>query len=133
MTTSLFNTASEFFATAQLDWLSVPIKVVLTSTDYTFNAVDAYLSDIPAENRVYTTAELTNKSATDGYLLADNILVDAVPIGSILAAVFYWDTGNESTSLLIAYTDEAAGLPFTGDGGRVFLLPNGSPARFLKL
>jgi hypothetical protein len=95
------------------------IKAVLVDTaDYTYNAADEALDDIPAGARV-ATGTLASKTITGGVFDAANLTFTAVTGDPSEAVVIYKDSGVESTSYLIARIDSATGLPVTPNGGDI--------------
>jgi hypothetical protein len=99
------------------------IKVVLVniaSGHYAVNlATDQFLSAISSGDRVATTADLTGTSITGGTFGAANTSFSSVTGATCGAIVIYNDTGTPSTSQLIMYIDDYAGLPITPDGSNI--------------
>ena len=99
------------------------IKVVLVniaSGHYTVNlATDQFLSAISSGDRVATTADLTGTSITSGIFGAANTSFSSVTGATCGAMVIYNDTGTPSSSQLIMYIDDYAGLPITPDGSNI--------------
>jgi len=112
----------EAFAKGEIDWVSDDIRVVLVDgDDYTPNfSIDDFLDDIAAGARVATMgASLAGKTATDGYLDADDVTFTSVSGDQFEWVVFYKHTGVESTSTLLFALDTGTGLPFTPDGSNI--------------
>lgn len=101
------------------------VKAVIVDTaQYTYSATHEFLSDIPAGARLGTTANLANKSFTNGVFDADDPPAIAGGIAqSGEAIVHYIDTGNAATSRLLVYTDSAqnAALPLPATGADILL------------
>jgi hypothetical protein len=99
------------------------IKVVLVniaSGHYAVNlATDQFLSAISSGDRVATTADLTGTSTTAGIFGAANTSFSSVSGAACGAIVIFNDTGTPSTSQLIMYIDDYAGLPITPDGSNI--------------
>lgn len=127
MANALYAKYREHALKGEIAWLADNIKVVLVdAADYTVNlATHEFLSDIPSAGRVATSANLTGKTATGGVADADDVTFTAVSGDISEALVIYKDTGNASTSLLIAYIDTATGLAVTPNGGDINVIwPN---------
>lgn len=121
MANALYDSGRESFLKGEISWSSDNIKAVLVDTaTYTANlAIDQFLSDIPAGERVATSANFTAKTTTAGVADAADVTFTAVTGDQSEALVVYQDTGVEGTSRLIAYIDTATGLPVTPNGGDI--------------
>lgn len=121
MATALYDFARQGFLSGDIDWDGHTIKAVLIdASDYTVNlALDDNLDDIPGAARVATSPAFTGKTTTAGVADADDILFVSVTGDQSEAIVIYKDTGTESTSRLIAYIDNATGLPVTPNGSDI--------------
>jgi hypothetical protein len=111
------------FAKAQLDLRSVTLKAALIETNYAYSDAHAFLSDIPLAYRVAIGPALTGCGVgdTDASFHSDNTIIPAVAASSagehVKAIVLFHDTGNATTSDLIAYIDSGVtGLPFIPRG-----------------
>lgn len=106
------------------------IKCVLVTSGYTQNDAHDNLDDVTSGNRLGTSAALASKTITNGVFdCADfNVSIDAD--GTVDAAIFYKDSGVESTSKLIAYIDEDSGAAAiskaVSNGDTVAVTVNGS-------
>jgi hypothetical protein len=119
MANDVFWVAREQFALGDLSWRDAIIKVALYGAGYTPDiANDIFLSSLGA-NIIATSAALTNKTAYAGQVDASDIVLYAVTGAEVTGFVVFADTGNPSTSRLIANFDSATGLPFTPSGGNV--------------
>ena len=96
------------------------LKAALVKNTYLQSqSADEFYSDISAYV-VGTPQEVENLSFTGGKLDGDDVSVpDAAAAETIEAVVLYVDTGNPATSWLLAFIDQAGGLPHTTDGGPV--------------
>lgn len=82
----------------------------LTSADF--------FDDIASGGRI-ATATLASKTKTNGVADAADVTYSAVT-GDVSEAIIIWkDTGTESTSRLIAFIQNATGLPVTPNGGDI--------------
>lgn len=121
MANALYDRGRESFLRGEISWSGDNIKAVLVDTaTYTVNlATDQFLSTIPLLERVATSDNLESKTTTSGTADAADIAFAAVTGDQSEALVLYQDTGVEATSRLIAYIDNATGLPVTPNGGDV--------------
>jgi len=116
-----------------IDVTSDIFKVILIDTaDYTFDAADDFLSDIPAAARV-ATATLANVAIVGRAFDADNVTFTAVTGDESEAFVIYKDTGTEGTSQLILYSDDATNLPVTPNGGDITMTWDSGTDRIFSL
>lgn len=111
------------------------IKVVLVNIaggHYAANlTTDEFLSAISSGDRVATTSALSSITVTAGVFGAANTVFTSVTGAACGAIVIFNDTGTPSTSQLIAYIDDYAGLPITPDGSNISLsFPTGSDLIF---
>ncbi len=132
---ALYDLGREGFAGGDIDWDGDDIKVVLVDTDdYTANlATDNDLADIPAGARVSTSANLGSKTITAGVCDAADTTFTAAAGDQSEAMVIYQDTGTAATSRLIAYIDDATGLPVIPNGGNINVAWPSGASRIFKL
>ena len=118
MANALYDKGRQGFLEGAIDWDTDSIKLVLIDTaDYTVDLANHdNLDDIPAAARVATSGNLASKTVTDGVADAADVTFTSVSGDTVEAIALYKDTGNESTSRLIAYIDTATGLPLTPNG-----------------
>lgn len=102
---------------------SATVKVMLVKSGYTYSSSHQYLSDVSTYDNGRSSA-LTNITVANGIFDADDVSGITVSASAqVIAVVLYKDTGNDSTSPLIAYIDTMTGLPFTvGAGGTVQII-----------
>lgn len=133
MANALYDKAREKFLKGLIDWTNDTIKaVLLDSSEYTVNlATDEFLDDIPQAARFSFSTPLSNKTTSSGIAGADTVTFDNVAGPSCEAVVLYVDTGDESTSSLIAYIDTAMGLPIIPNSSDIVV--NWSNGRIFKL
>ena len=106
------------------NWENDVIKVILTSSQYNYQASHETLSDISPVGRVTQPVVLQNKTITaDGAADADDVTIPSVSGDTITRIFLFTDTGVADTSKLIAMIDTATGLPLTPNGGDVAPLP----------
>ena len=96
---------------------------------------DEFLSDIPAGARAANgiSPPFANKTADNGVADADDVSLTAVSGDQSEAIVIYKDTGDETTSPLLAFIDTAAGLPVTPSGGDVAIAWDNGPDRIFRI
>lgn len=113
---------------ANSDIMGGDVKVALIDTnDYTYSASHEFLDDVPAGAIVATSGNLTNKTNTDGVFDADDVTLSSVSGDESEALIIYVDSGNASTSRLVAYIDTGVtGLPVTPNGGNIIIAWNAS-------
>jgi len=135
MANALYDKAREGFLAGDIDWDTDVIKAVLIdAADYTVNlTAHQFLSDIPAAARVAVSSPLAGKTAVNGVADADNLSFPAVSGDPTEALVLYQDTGAEGTSRLIAYIDNATGLPVTPNGGDINVAWDNGANKIFKL
>ena len=128
MANALYDLGKKALLDGSIALLTDNIKVVLIdAADYTVNlATDNALDDIPAGARVATSANLSSKTTTAGTFDAGDEILSAVSGDPSEALVVYYDSGVESTSLLIVYIDTGTGLPVVPNGGDLTVQWNGS-------
>lgn len=102
------------------------IKIALMNSSYVFNIqTQQYYSDI-SSNVVATSNQIPNLFITDGSLRSGTSFIEFSNLtGSpVQTTVFYIDSGDPSTSLLIGYYDQTSftpNLPYTPDGSNFTL------------
>jgi hypothetical protein len=123
MANLLYDTGRNAFLAGTISWTGDTIGAVLVDTDdYTINsATDQYLSDIPAGARVASTT-VSGTSATAGIADAADTVFSSVTGDQSEAIVLYQDSGDENTSQLIVYIDDATNLPVTPNGGDITVI-----------
>ena len=120
MASVVYKSAKQKFLSGTLDLTSLTLKAVLIDTaDYTFSAAHDFLDDVPSGARVGTPQTLASKTVTDGVFDAADITFTSVTGDQCEALIIYEDSGSEATSDLIAYIDNATGLPVTPNGGNI--------------
>lgn len=131
--TFLYDNADEAFLNGAIDWVGDEIRVALihlgaiSTGAYTPASTDLVIGDIPLAARIAISEPLAHKDATGRVLVADDALflrVDGETVEGDIgnsgdALVIYQHTGRDSTGRLIAFIDNAAGLPIATDGGDI--------------
>ncbi|WP_288935479.1 hypothetical protein [uncultured Sphingomonas sp.] len=123
MANRLYPTLKEKLLGSGVNFIASTIKAQLIDAGvYTYADAHSFLAAVPAGARIGNPITLANKSITSGIFDAADGTFTSVPAGTGTAAtvealILYRDTGDPTTSDLIAYIDVATGLPFTPDGG----------------
>jgi len=119
MANALYNKGRNAFLTGEIDWLSDTIRAALVSTSYSPDlATDEYWIEV-SSYVVGSPVILNGKAAVDGIADANPIVYSAVSGSQIGSIVLYKDTGNSTTSRLIAFIDNGVGFPITPNGGNI--------------
>ncbi len=135
MANAVYGKAREKFLNGDIDWANDDIKAVLVDTAAYAVSIDSdeYLSSIPAGDRIATSGNLASKTSTLGVADAADITFSTVTGDVSEALVIYKDTGDASTSPLIAYIDTATGLPVTPNGGDITVTWDNGANKIFKL
>lgn len=100
--------------------------LLVDGADYTYSATHANLSDVPSGARV-ATVDLTSVTVANGLIDAADATFTAVTGDPCEIVILYINTGNASTSKLIAYFDTGiTGIPVTPNGGDIDVAWNAS-------
>ncbi len=135
MATALYDKGREGFLSGSIDWDTDDIRVILIDTGaYTVNlSTHDNLDDVAAGSRIAVSGALGSKTVTDGVANAAGVTFSAVTGATVEAVVIYKHTGVESTSRLIAFIDNATGLPVTPNGGDITLAWDTGASKIFKL
>jgi hypothetical protein len=138
MANALFDKGRESFLRGEISWNGDTIKGVLVDhgTDTPNISTDQFLSDIASGARVGGSNSLTGKTTTNGVADADDVTFPAVSSGATVESmVIYQDTGNPSTSRLIAYVDTlgTGAFPITPNGGDIIIVLDNGINKLFKL
>jgi hypothetical protein len=133
MTNALYDLGRQKFLEGNIAWLTDNIKVALVDpTVYTPNlATDEFLSAI--SSIVATSPQLTTPASIAGVAGADNIVFSSVSGNTCNYLVIYKDTGDATTSPLIACIDTAENLPVTPNGGDIDITWDTGSNKIFKL
>jgi hypothetical protein len=135
MANQLYDKGREAFLAGDLDWDANTIKVALVdSADYTMLITsDQYLNDIAAAGQVALSGALASKTVTSGVADAADITISSVSGDEFEYIIIYADSGDSSTSRLIACIDSATGLPCTPNGGDITIQWDSGANKIFKL
>lgn len=133
MANRLYDLGRESFLKGEISWSGDNIKACLVdSASYTPNtATDQFLSDLSGV--VATSGNLASKTTTDGVADAADVTFSSVTGNQSEYIVVYQDTGEASTSRLIALVDTATGLPVTPNGGDIVVQWDSAANKIFKL
>lgn len=135
MANALFDFGREGFLAGDIDWDTDDIRAILIDTDdYAVDlAAHQHLDDIPAAARVATSDALTSKTVAAGVADAADKTWPGVTGDESEAIVLYQHTGTEGTSRLIAFIDNATGLPVLPNGGDITIQWDSGANRIFRL
>jgi hypothetical protein len=108
MDSALYIHVREKMLTAAFNWMTGVVRAILLPVTYVPDFNHVYLSSVPAGSRVAVSEPVTGRSVVTGGIARCNavefrLVLSTVQVG---AALFYRDTGVESTSELIYYLGE---------------------------
>lgn len=108
------------------------ITACLIPSGYTFSQSHQYASQLGT--LIGTSQTLAGKSVAGGVFDANDLAFGTIATGNTIKAVgLFKNTGNPSTSPLIAYLDQGAGLPVATSGGEFELPWNDDIIKILTL
>ena len=119
---------------ASINLVTDTIKACLVSSSYTYSTAHEFVADLGT--RIGTDQTLTGKSIAGGAFDADDLDFGALaPGNTVKAVVIYKDTGNTSTSPVLAYLDSgpSVGLPFATNGGALTVPWNNDAKKIFRL
>lgn len=136
MANALYDKGRNKFARGEIAWRAGGDTfgaVLVDASDYSRDlANDEYLSDVPAGARVATIA-VTPLDPTNGVCDAGDVTFLTVTGDECEYIIIYKDTGDPSTSPLIACIDSATGLPVTPGGGNIQVVWDNGANKIFKL
>jgi len=138
MPNALYGKGRQKFAEGSIHWLTDDIKVILVDmADYPDFNIDTneFLSDVPVLARVKVSGAFDPdfKTATLGVCDAADVTLSTVTGDVCEALVIFKDTGEPTTSPLIAYIVDATGLPITPNGGDIIIQWDSGANKIFKL
>ena len=120
MSNILYSLAKESLLKGEINLVNNDVKVLLVKNSYTLNAdTHQFVADIGNENIAARSTVLDGKSVTLGTFDAENETVENYGTSGFSYIIIYVDTGDDSTSLLLAYIDTAIGLPVQSTSSEV--------------
>ena len=129
----LYNKARERYLSAGSNWTIGAAGLALVDANYLFDPAHEFLIQVPSASRA-AEKPFTGRTAVNGYANGDGASFTALtwPL-PITQVVTYEDTGDEATSLLIAYYDEVTGFPVSLTGGDYSVLPDALFGGYFRL
>lgn len=126
MANVLYPKAKEDFLGGNLNLSSNTITLALIDTDvYTYSSAHEDRADVP-NTAVIATANLAGTTITSGVFDATDATFVSVTGANAEALILYHNTGDaenvggdQATSRLIAFIDDATGLPILPNGGDI--------------
>jgi len=113
MSNFVYSKFKNSLLSGQINLISNTVKVKLLNNSYVQNQTShEFVSDIPSNCIEASSNALTNKIILNNSFTADDIVIENYNGNGFKSLVLYIDTGSSSTSKLIAYVDNATGLPF---------------------
>jgi hypothetical protein len=91
---------------------------MLVRSTYTYDPADEFVADLGAVDNGRSAA-LGSKTFTNGVFDAADTSITATAANESNALVIFVHTGNDATARVIAYIDDAVGLPFTPEASQV--------------
>lgn len=129
MSNDIYDIARYRFATAQLNWTTVPLRLLAFSGTPDFNPDDTSVNNITDRaEMVFVKESQAVVHATvsqDGYLQTDQIVIPVAPVGvEITSFVFVVRAASVPTSVPLLFFDDALNLPFTANGLDIVVTPD---------
>jgi len=130
---ALYDSGREAFLKGEISWTGDDIRCVLVDGNYDVNlATDAMLLNI-GDSVIATSPNLVGKTAHAGVADASDVTFQTVS-GSVATAVaIFKQVTDASDSPLIAYIEDASGLPVTPNGGDITIEWPDASDRIFKL
>jgi len=120
MSNILYSLAKESLLKGEINLVNDDLKVLFVKNSYTLNAdIHQFVADIGNENIAARSTVLDGKSVTLGTFDAENETVENYGTSGFSYIIIYVDTGDDSTSPLLAYIDTATGLPVQSTSSEV--------------
>jgi hypothetical protein len=118
MASAIFPKAKEQLLQAGINLSSADIRCMLVRSTYTYDAADEFLADLGAVDNGRSAA-LSGKTFTNGAFDATDTSITATAANASNALVVFVHTGSDASARVIAYLDDAVGLPFTPEASQV--------------
>ena len=135
MANALYGKGREGFLGGDIDYDADTIKVVLVdSADYSLAiTTDTNLDDVTAAVQIAISDGLASKTKTLGVADAADITISTVSGDAFEYIILFADSGDSTTSPLIACIDSATGLPCTPNGGDITIQWDSGANKIFKL
>src|SRR5262245_203931 len=107
----MYKNARSKFSRGQLNWLTANVKCALVSAGYSASRDHVYMSDVTGV--IARSGLVTNKDEDGGICRCDIPEFLALLSGSaVMGMILYVDTGDDTTSQLLYFSDDGVGFPF---------------------
>lgn len=114
---AVYPKAKEQLLQAGINLLTDDIRVMLVLSSYTYSAAHVFLSDLGAVDNGRSAA-LGSKDATNGVFDAADSTLNAIAGTASNALIVFKHTGSDASARVLAYIDNAVGLPFTPEAAQ---------------
>ena len=114
---AVYPKAKEQFLQAGVNLSSADVRVMLVLSTYTYDSTDEFVADLGAVDNGRSAA-LGTKTLTNGVFDAADSTLNATAGTASNALIVFVHTGNDATARLIAYINDAVGLPFTPEASQ---------------
>lgn len=133
MANFLYDIAINLTFAKGVDWTSVSnnFAIVGVSSSYTPSAAHQHLSDIVSGDRITSPVTVSGCTFTGRTFKFSAALFPAVGSGQVISyVVLIINTGTDTTSTLLEFTDTATDLPATGTGADISFTPDPTTGLF---
>ncbi len=135
----LYPLGREGFLAGEIDWDTATIKIALCN-GYTYDSTDKFVSDLTGVTQA-ATATLGTKTVTQGVADAADGTFGTVAAGAACDSLIIYQSSAvgggadvaATAQRLIAYIDNATGLPVTPNGGEITFGFDSGATRIFKL
>jgi hypothetical protein len=108
-----YNYARQLALTTGIGWTTNNVKLLAVNANYVPNEAHQYVSQINPAAIVARTANMANKTATDGFARGSPVtLFSLLSNSEVEGVILYIDSGDDATSVLLAYVDDGIAFPF---------------------
>jgi len=119
--------------TGSLNLTTATLSAALIDKDTQIPLVtNKFLSEIDSA-AIVAQASLLNPTVTGAVFDADDVIFTSVSGATVEGILIYEDTGDSTSSTLIAYIDAGTGLPITPTGTDVSIIWSSSEDKIFKL
>ncbi len=134
MSTFVYNNAQALFQTGSLVWATSNIHAAFVNASYAPQPTDLYLSQVPTGAIVKDVAMTNLGQSSSGVCYGSVPEIKAfLQVVSVVGLLLYLYTGNPATSVLIYYSSNGVGFPFTPQGFNYSVGYDQSNGGFFKL
>jgi hypothetical protein len=127
---TIYDIARSMFAKAQINWTTAPLRLLGYSGNPEFIATDDVIADITLRGntlRIGVSLDIAAQNVSaEGYLMTDNVVLPAVPIGYPLTHMIMVSMpgSDPEAAMPILFIDDAEDLPFTPNGLDIVITPD---------